>query len=112
MNVLANSVENAKICYEVAQGYVILGVLSKNYASDEAAMDDMKKYQEVTNNALSVGLGTGDPNQSQMVYRISSILQSQHVNQVFTGVGTSHALLGQIETVVNGLVSPAGKVGY
>ena len=66
----------------------------------------MKDYQEATENALSVGLGAGDPNQSQMVSRISGVLQPQHVNQVFTGVGTSRALLGQSETVINGLVSP------
>lgn len=112
LNVLANSVENAKECYEAAEGHVILGVLSKNYATDEAAIEDMKKYQDATDNALSVGLGAGDPNQSQMVSRISAVLQPQHVNQVFTGVGTSRALLGQKDTVINGLVSPTGKVGY
>ncbi|MFD2306797.1 2-dehydro-3-deoxy-phosphogluconate aldolase [Enterococcus termitis] len=111
LNVLANSVENAKACYEAAEGHVILGVLSKNYPTDEAAIEDMKKYADETNNALSVGLGAGDPNQSQMVSRISAELQPQHVNQVFTGVGTSRALLGQDETIVNGLVSPTGKVG-
>lgn len=112
LNVLANSVENAKECYAAAEGHVVLGVLSKNYSSDEAAIEAMKKYQEATNNALSVGLGAGDPNQSAMVSRISAVLQPQHVNQVFTGVGTSRALLGQEETVINGLVSPTGKVGY
>lgn len=112
LNVLANSVENAKACYEAAEGHVILGVLSKAYATDEAAIEDMKKYQEATNNALSVGLGAGDPNQSEMVSRISAVLQPQHVNQVFTGAPISRALLGQKETVVNALVSPTGKVGY
>ncbi|EOL42656.1 hypothetical protein RV11_GL002979 [Enterococcus phoeniculicola] len=111
LNVLANSVENAKACYEAAEGHVVLGVLSKNYETDEAAIEDMKRYQEATNNALSVGLGAGDPNQSQMVSRLSGVLQPQHVNQVFTGVGTSRALLGQDETIINGLVSPTGKVG-
>lgn len=112
LNVLANSVENAKDCYEAAEGHVVLGVLSKNYANDELAIADMKLYQAATDNALSVGLGAGDPNQSQMVSRISAVLQPQHVNQVFTGVGTSRALLGQKETIINGLVSPTGKVGY
>ncbi|WP_348920873.1 2-dehydro-3-deoxy-phosphogluconate aldolase [Enterococcus rotai] len=111
LNVLANSVENAKDCYEAAEGHIVLGVLSKNYPTDEAAIEDMKKYAAATNNALSVGLGAGDPNQSQMVSRLSKELQPQHVNQVFTGVGTSRALLGQNETIVNGLVSPTGKVG-
>ncbi|MDT2612665.1 2-dehydro-3-deoxy-phosphogluconate aldolase [Enterococcus dongliensis] len=112
LNVLANSVENARDCYSAADGHVVLGVLSKNYDSDAAAIEDMKKYQEATNNALSVGLGAGDPNQSQMVSRISGDLQPQHVNQVFTGVGASRALLGQDDTIINGLVSPCGKVGY
>lgn len=111
LNVLANSVENAVACYEAAEGNIVLGVLSKNYDSDAAALADMKKYQTATDNALSVGLGAGDPNQSQMVTRLSGELQPQHVNQVFTGVGASRALLGQDETIVNALVSPTGKVG-
>ncbi|MBM7710839.1 2-dehydro-3-deoxy-phosphogluconate aldolase [Enterococcus xiangfangensis] len=112
LNVLANSVENARDCYSAAEGHVVLGVLSKNYDSDATAIEDMKKYQAATNNALSVGLGAGDPNQSQMVSRISGKLQPQHVNQVFTGIGASRALLGQNDTIINGLVSPCGKVGY
>lgn len=110
LNVLANSVENARDCYEAAEGHVVLGVLSKNYNSDEAAIEAMKDYQEATENALSVGLGAGDPNQSQMVSRISGVLQPQHVNQVFTGVGTSRALLDQADTVINGLVSPCVNI--
>lgn len=112
LNVLANSVENAKDCYDAAEGKILLGVLSKNYDTDEAAIADMQKYQAEIDNALSVGLGAGDPNQSAMVSRISAVLQPQHVNQVFTGAGTSRALLGQDETIVNALVSPTGKVGY
>lgn len=112
LNVLANSVANAQECYAAGEGNIILGVLSKNYDSDEAAIAEMKKYQAATNNALSVGLGAGDPNQSQMVARISAVLQPQHVNQVFTGVGVSRGLLQQNDTIVNGLVSPTGKVGY
>lgn len=111
LNVLANSVQNAKDCYEAADHHVVLGVLSKNYDSDEAALEDMKKYQAETDNALSVGLGAGDPNQSQMVSRLSGVLKPQHVNQVFTGVGASRALLAEDDTFVNGLVSPTGTVG-
>lgn len=112
LNVLANSVENAKECYDIAEGHVVLGVLSKNYATDELAIEDMKKYQAATDNALSVGLGAGDPKQSEMVIRLSEILQPQHVNQVFTGVGGSRAVLKQNDTFINGLVSPTGRVGY
>lgn len=112
LNVLANSVSNAVACYEASEGHVVLGVLSKNYVADAAAIEDMKEYQEKTNNALSIGLGAGDPNQSEMVIRLAEALQPQHVNQVFTGVGGSRAVLKQEDTVINGLVSPTGKVGY
>lgn len=112
LNVLANSVENAKECYNAADGNIILGILSKNYGTDNEAIEDMKRYQEAVNNAISVGLGAGDPNQSEMVSCISSEIQPQHVNQVFTGVGATRALLRQEETIINGLVSPTGKVGF
>ncbi|WP_270758310.1 2-dehydro-3-deoxy-phosphogluconate aldolase [Lacticaseibacillus paracasei] len=111
LNVLAGSIQNAEDIYQAAEGHVVVGVLTKNYDTDEAAIEDMKKYQAVTQNGLSVGLGAGDPNQSAMVSRVSKVLRPQHVNQVFTGVGTSRALLGQNDTVINGLVSPTGKVG-
>lgn len=112
LNVLANSVENARDCYKAADRHVVLGVLSKNYDTDEEAIEDMKKYQLSVDNALSVGLGAGDPNQSNMVTRLSEILQPQHVNQVFTGVGASRKGLAQDETFVNGLISPTGKPGF
>lgn len=112
LNVLANSIENAKACYDAAEGHIVLGLLTKNYATDEAAMTDMQNYQAVVGNAISVGLGAGDPNQSAMVARVSAKIQPQHVNQVFTGVGSSRALLGQNKTVINGLVSPTGKSGF
>lgn len=112
INVLANTIENAKECYDAAEGNIIIGILSKDFPTDEEAIETMSQYQEAIDNAISVGLGAGDPNQSEMVARISKELQPQHVNQVFTGVGTSRALLGQNETFINGLVSPTGKVGY
>ena len=112
LNVLANSVQNAKDCYKAAEGHVVLGVLTKNYPSDEAAIEDMKKYQVEIDNAVSVGLGAGDPKQSGMVTRVSKAIHPQHVNQVFTGVGATREALGQSETIINGLVSPTGKVGF
>lgn len=111
LNVLANSIENAKEVYEAAQTYVVVGVLSKNYPTNQLAITEIKKYAMAIDNAISIGLGAGDPNQSKMVSEISSVLQPQHINQVFTGVATSRALLGQDNTVINGLVSPTGKVG-
>lgn len=111
LNVLAGSKENAKEIYDAAEGHVLVGVLSKNYPDVATAVADMREYAALIENALSVGLGAGDPKQSAMVSEISRQVQPQHVNQVFTGVGASRALLGQNESVVNGLVSPTGMVG-
>ena len=111
LNVLAGSKQNAKEIWQAAEGHVLVGVLSKNYATNEEAIADMREYAALIDNALSVGLGAGDPNQSAMVSEISAVLQPQHVNQVFTGVATSRALLGQNHTVVNGLISPTGTPG-
>lgn len=111
LNVLAGSKENASEIYAAAEGHVLVGVLSKNYPDVATAVADMRDYAARIDNALSVGLGAGDPNQSAMVSAISRDVQPQHVNQVFTGVATSRALLGQSDTVVNGLVSPTGTPG-
>ncbi len=111
LNVLAGSKDNAREIYAAAEGHVLVGVLSKNYPDVASAVADMREYAALIDNALSVGLGAGDPNQSAMVSEISRQVQPQHVNRVFTGVGASRALLGQNETVVNGLVSPTGTPG-
>lgn len=111
LNVLANSIQNAKEIYEACEGHVVVGLLSKNYDSVEAAVSDMSAYAKEVNNAISVGLGAGDPKQWHMVAQISEQVQPQHVNQVFTGIGYTRALLGQNDTMVNGLISPSGTPG-
>ncbi len=111
LNVLAGSKQNAADIHRAAEGFVLVGVLSKNYPDIAGAVADMRDYAQLIDNAISVGLGAGDPAQSWMVSAIARELQPQHVNQVFTGVGASRALLGQSETVVNGLISPSGRVG-
>jgi len=111
LNVLAGSKDNAQEIYDAAQGHVLVGVLSKDYPDVDSAIADMTHYARLIENALSIGLGAGDPKQSNMVSQIAWKVQPQHVNQVFTGVGASRALLGQRETVVNGLVSPTCRVG-
>ncbi|WP_370556503.1 KDGP aldolase family protein [Edwardsiella tarda] len=112
LNVLAGSKDNAAAIYRAAEGYVLVGVLSKNYPDVASAVTDMREYARLIDNALSIGLGAGDPNQSAMVSQIAQAVQPQHINQVFTGVATSRALLAQNETVINGLVSPSGKPGW
>lgn len=112
LNVLVGSLENAKECYQATEGHVVLGLLSKNYENNETAIEDMKKYAQAVGNAISVGLGAGDPNQSAMVSRLSKQLKPQHINQVFTGAATSREAVGTDEPFINALVSPTGKVGY
>ncbi|WP_305816734.1 2-dehydro-3-deoxy-phosphogluconate aldolase [Photobacterium leiognathi] len=111
LNVLAGSIDNAAEIYDAAEGHILVGVLSKNYPDVQTAVEEMKKYSDKINNAVSVGLGAGDPNQSMMVSLISQHIQPQHINQVFTGVATSRALVGQDQSIVNGLISPTGTVG-
>ncbi|MFM4702782.1 2-dehydro-3-deoxy-phosphogluconate aldolase [Aeromonas bivalvium] len=111
LNVLAGSKQNAVDVHEAAEGHVLVGVLSKSYPDVPSAVADMADYAALIGNALSIGLGAGDPRQSAMVTELARQLQPQHVNQVFTGVGASRALLGQSETLVNGLVSPSGTPG-
>ena len=75
LNVLAGSKDNARDIYEAAEGHVLVGVLSKNYAGVASAVADMKEYAALIENALSVGLGAGDPRQSLMVCQISAQVQ-------------------------------------
>ncbi|EAQ8472989.1 oxo-acid lyase [Salmonella enterica] len=64
LNVLAGSKDNAREIYAAAEGHVLVGVLSKNYPDVASAVADMREYAALIDNALSVGLGAGDPNQS------------------------------------------------
>ena len=72
LNVLAGSKDNAREIYDAAEGHVLVGVLSKNYPDVASAVADMRDYAKLIDNALSVGLGAGDPNQSAMVSEIST----------------------------------------
>lgn len=111
LNVLGGTKQNAVDIYQAAEGAVVVGLLSKNYPDVASAVEDMQAYAQLIENAISVGLGAGDPRQSAMVNEISRQIQPQHINQVFTGVGPARALVGQDNTVVNGLISPTGQVG-
>ncbi|STS87902.1 4-hydroxy-2-ketovalerate aldolase [Klebsiella variicola] len=61
LNVLAGSKDNAREIYDAAEGHVLVGVLSKNYPDVASAVADMRDYAKLIDNALSVGLGAGDP---------------------------------------------------
>lgn len=112
LNLLAKDIKNAKDIYDITDGNVLVGVLSKNYSSVEEAVTDMEKYAESIDNCISIGLGGGDPKQWKMVADICKKIKPKHVNQVFTGVGYSRANLENDETIINSLVSPCEKVGF
>lgn len=112
LNVLANSIENAKEVFKAAEGHVIVGVLSKDYPTVGAAVTAMKEYGEAIEDAVSIGLGAGDNRQAAVVAEIAKDYAGSHINQVFPSVGATRANLGKKDSWINALVSPTGKVGY
>lgn len=112
LNVLANSVENAKEVFEAAEGYVLVGVLSKDYPTVEEAVAAMKEYGKEIDEAVSIGLGAGDNRQAAVVAEIAKYYPGSHINQVFPSVGATRANLGEKDSWINSLVSPTGRVGY
>lgn len=112
LNVLANSIENAKAVYKAAEGNVLIGVLSKNYNTVAAAVSAMKEFDAAIDGAVSIGLGAGDNRQAAFVAEIVKAYEGNHINQVFPSVGTTRANLGERDSWINALVSPSGKAGY
>ncbi|QMV42494.1 2-dehydro-3-deoxy-phosphogluconate aldolase [Cohnella cholangitidis] len=112
LNVLANSIENAKEVFEAAEGYVLVGVLSKDYPTVEEAVSAMKAYGKEIDDAVSIGLGAGDNRQAAVVAEIAKYYPGSHINQVFPAVGATRANLGGQSSWINSLVSPTGQVGY
>ncbi len=112
LNVLANSIGNAKEAFEAAEGYVLVGVLSKAYPTADAAVAAMQAYGEAIDGAVSIGLGAGDNRQASVVAEIAKHYAGAHINQVFPAVGATRANLGGKSSWINSLVSPSGRVGY
>lgn len=111
LNVLAGSLENAKEIYEAAEKHVAVGVLSANYSDVASAVEDMKKYMEVLEGNVSVGLGGGNPAQWKAVGDIAKEIKANHFNQVFSAVGYTRANVGNDDAHINSLVSPTGTPG-
>lgn len=112
LNVLAKDIENAKDVYETAEGYVLIGVLSKDYDTVSEAVQAMEAYDEAVEGAISIGLGAGDSRQAMVVSEIVKKYPGRHINQVFPSVGITRANAGEKNCWINGLVSPTGKIGY
>ncbi|CAM4123922.1 KDGP aldolase family protein [Paenibacillus alkaliterrae] len=112
LNVLANSIENAKEVFEASEGCVLVGVLSKDYRTVEEAVAAMKAYGKEIDDAVSIGLGAGDNRQAAVVAEIAKHYPGSHINQVFPAVGATRANLSGKQSWINSLVSPTGRVGY
>lgn len=112
LNVLASGLENAKEVFDAAEGYVLVGVLSKDYPTVDAAVAAMKEYGEAIEDAVSIGLGAGDNRQAAVVAEIANYYSGSHINRVFPAVGATRANLREKDSWINALVSPTGKAGY
>ncbi|MEK4046700.1 KDGP aldolase family protein [Paenibacillus sp. FSL H8-0048] len=112
LNVLSGSIANAKDIYEAADGHVLVGVLSKNYANAQEASAAMTEYGQAIQDAVSIGLGAGDNRQAAVVAEIAASYAGSHINQVFPAVGATRANLGAKDSWINSLVSPCGQPGY
>ena len=112
LNVLGGSLENARDIYEAAEHHVEVGVLTADYPDVPSAVEDMKKYMDVLEGNLSVGLGGGNPNQWRAVAEVAKEVKANHFNQAFCAVGWTRANLGDADCHVNAMVSPSGKPGY
>ena len=112
LNVLGNSLQNAKEIYEAADKCVAVGVLSANYPTVADAVEDMKKYMVVLEGNLSVGLGGGNPAQWKAVAEIAKEVKANHFNQAFCAVGYTRANVGNDWAHINSMVAPCGKPGF
>lgn len=111
LNVLAGSLENAKKIVEAAEGYAAIGILSSSYPDVSSAVVDMQRYQEITQDRLSVGLGGGNPKQCYAVAELSAILKPAHVNQVFALVGSTRTAVAESDSWINAMIAPSGTPG-
>ncbi|WP_066187162.1 2-dehydro-3-deoxy-phosphogluconate aldolase [Gracilibacillus timonensis] len=112
INVLANSIANAQEIYQTAEGFALIGVLSKDYDNVPSAVHAMKEYGSAINDAVSIGLGAGDSKQGKVVADIVHTYPGKHVNQVFPFVGYTRAKAGTDKSWINCLVTPTGQPGY
>ena len=111
LNVLVKDKENAREVLEASEGYVLMGLLSKDYEDVNEAVKDMTAYKELFDNKISIGLGAGDPSYAERVKEISKEVIPLHINQIFTSVGATREAVGELPWI-NALVSPSGKPGH
>lgn len=113
LNLLARDVDNAKEIVEVSGGRALIGIMVKNFATVEAAVERVLEFQ-AAGIPVSVGLGAGDPAQWHKVAQVAVHTKPAHVNQVFPAAGYTVAALAAVDsrhTLVNALIKPSGVPG-
>lgn len=111
LNCLAKDLKNAKAILEASNGKALIGVLTKDFTSDQEAITTMQKWSENLDQKISIGLGNGDPHQSAMVARVAKKVNAYHINQVFTGVGATRSNTLNHKAIINALVKPCKEIG-
>jgi 2-dehydro-3-deoxy-phosphogluconate aldolase len=113
-NFLAKDKENAKEIIEAGAGFVVPGIVSSDFEEIEDAVAKVNELKEVSP-IISIGLGNGgDTSNWKKVLQIAEQSTPGHLNQPFekTTYSTGYLHGKGIDQVVNGLVTPTGKVGY
>lgn len=112
-NVLAKDLENAVEISRFAPERILVGIMVKNFATDEEVIKRVAEFKE--NNILaSVGLGAGDPAMWKRVADVSVISKPYHINQVFPAAGYTMGRLHEThpgDFLVNSLIEPAEEIG-
>lgn len=112
-NVLAKDLKNAKELVQIAGDRVLVGVMVKNFPTEEAAIQLVKEFKG-NNIPVSVGLGAGDPAMWKKVAEVSVATLPDHINQVFPASGYT---LGRLEQttenvpLINSMIEPTGTPG-
>jgi len=112
-NVLAKDLTNAKELVKIAGDRVLVGVMVKNFETEEAAIQLVKEFKE-NNIPVSVGLGAGDPMMWKKVVEVSVATLPEHINQVFPASGYTLGRLEQFTEnvpLINSMIEPTGTPG-
>ncbi|GLC86920.1 KDGP aldolase [Lysinibacillus piscis] len=111
-NVLAKDAENAKELTAVAGERVLVGVMVKDFPTEEAAIQQVQSFQE-QGVLVSVGLGAADPAMWKKVANVAAITKPDHVNQIFPAAGYTLGRMEQMtkQPVVNAVIEPTGTPG-
>lgn len=111
-NVLAKDVDNAKELTAVAGERVLVGVMVKDFPTEEAAIQQVQSFKE--NGVLvSVGLGAADPAMWKKVADVSTATKPDHINQIFPAAGYTLGRMEQLteQPIVNAVIEPTGTAG-